>query len=373
MYKINRSSNDIVKLEEKLFKELHIREREHLQEWIAKNPEILGEELLIIQKEFDGFNDTQERLDLLAIDKDGGLVVIENKLDDTGRNVVWQALKYASYCSTLTTNQIVKIYQSFLDKWQKGEDAKQNLLDFLERNEEELLLNRKDQRIIFVANNYRKEVTSTVLWLLNHDIQVQCFRATPYAMGEDVFLQVEQIIPLPETKEFMIDAKEKEKEEQEKSKTVEQSELLLLKFWNVLKEKLAENQLDYLDRVSSKPHYSIGFWKGRGKFAFSIGRLNYRVELYFSDDESKVLFDAMASFKDNIQTEHDGLIEWERLDNKKASRIKFEMPKNVLESLNGKFNERQSWNQIVEWYAQAMNRFYGVLYPYWEKVQRNQQ
>ncbi len=64
-------------------------------------PESLGEELLIIQKEFDGFDETRERLDLLALDKQGSLVVIENKLDDSGRDVVWQALKYASYCSSL--------------------------------------------------------------------------------------------------------------------------------------------------------------------------------------------------------------------------------------------------------------------------------
>lgn len=372
MYKINKSSNNVVKLEQKLFKELQIREREHLQEWIAKNPEMLGEELLIIQKEFDGFNDTNERLDLLAIDKDGGLVIIENKLDDTGRNVVWQALKYASYCSTLTTNQILKIYQDYLDRWQQGEDAKQNLLDFLERSEEELLLNRNDQRIIFVANNYRKEVTSTVLWLLNHDIQVQCFRATPYSMGEEMFLQIEQIIPLPETKEFMIDAKEKEKEEQEKSKTVEQSEIQLLKFWNILKTKLAEHKLDYLDRVSSKPHYSIGFSKGRGRFGFCIGRLTYRVELYFSDDNDKALIDAMSQFKEEIQSKHNGIIEWERLENKKASRIKYEMPREVLDNLNGRFNEEQSWDQIVEWYSLAMKEFYKAVYPFWEKVQRDQ-
>lgn len=161
MYRIDKTSNNVVKLEQRLFKELKIREREHLQEWIAKNPEMLGEELLIIQKEFDGFNDTSERLDLLALDKEGGLVIIENKLDDTGRNVVWQALKYTSYCSTLTTSQIVKMYQSYLDKWGHGEDAKENLLDFLGGEEEELLLNRKDQRIIFVANHFRKEVTST--------------------------------------------------------------------------------------------------------------------------------------------------------------------------------------------------------------------
>ena len=51
MYQINRESNNIVQLEERLFTELGFRERENLQEWVAKNPEVLGEEPLIIQKE----------------------------------------------------------------------------------------------------------------------------------------------------------------------------------------------------------------------------------------------------------------------------------------------------------------------------------
>ena len=83
MYQINKIQNKITKLKECTFSELKFKEREHLQEW----------------KEFDGFNDTKERLDLLALDKQENLVVIENKLDDSGRDVTWQVIKYASYCS----------------------------------------------------------------------------------------------------------------------------------------------------------------------------------------------------------------------------------------------------------------------------------
>ena len=97
MYAVNKNSNDIQQIKTITFNEAGFKERQHLQEWIAKNPSCLGEELLIIQKEFAGFDDTKERLDLLALDKRGNLVIIENKLDDTGRDVVWQALKYVSY------------------------------------------------------------------------------------------------------------------------------------------------------------------------------------------------------------------------------------------------------------------------------------
>lgn len=74
MFLVNRSENRLHKLEEKRFSALNLREREHLQEWLAAQPDALGEELLIIQKEFDGFANTRERLDLLGLDKDGLLV-----------------------------------------------------------------------------------------------------------------------------------------------------------------------------------------------------------------------------------------------------------------------------------------------------------
>ncbi|MCY4261076.1 MAG: hypothetical protein OXC91_12550, partial [Rhodobacteraceae bacterium] len=102
MFRVNRSENRIAQLEEKRFSDFNLHEREHLQEWLVGQPDALGGELLIIQKEFDGFADTRERLDLLALGKDGQLVVIENKLDDSGRDVTWQALKYTAYVSSLT-------------------------------------------------------------------------------------------------------------------------------------------------------------------------------------------------------------------------------------------------------------------------------
>ena len=42
------------------------------------------------------------------MDKSGNLVIIENKLDDSGKDVTWQSLKYASYCSGLTKENIIK-------------------------------------------------------------------------------------------------------------------------------------------------------------------------------------------------------------------------------------------------------------------------
>ena len=371
MYRINRQENDIVQLEEKSFHELHFKEREHLQEWIAKNPQVLGggDDLLIIQKEFSGFNDTNERLDLLALDKEGRLVIIENKLDDSGRDVVWQALKYTSYCSTLSTSQIIKIYQEYLDRYSNNEDAKFNIMDFLSLEEDaDLLLNRQDQRIIFVANNFRKEVTSTVLWLLNHDIQVQCFKAKPYVMGDEVILQIEQIIPLPETQEFMIDAKEKQKEEVVKSKVVADSEAYLVEFWSSLKVEMTKHHSHYFDNVSAKPYYNLGFWKWEGQFNLVIGKHAIRVELYFLQDENKVLFDAMQDYKEQLEGQFNPPLVWQRLENRKASRIKYEMPLEQYKNLPSWKGDEEGKQARIRWFIESFDHFYKVIYPVWEKV-----
>ena len=83
----NKTTNEIEICEKTDFKSHVILERQHLEKWIEKNPDLLGEELLIITNEYDKFDKTKERLDLLALDKEGNVVVIELKRDDNRRRV----------------------------------------------------------------------------------------------------------------------------------------------------------------------------------------------------------------------------------------------------------------------------------------------
>ena len=84
-------------VEEVDFSALGLRERQDIQEWVAAHPDILGDDLLIIAKEFNAFDGTNERADLVGVDSEGAVVIIELKRDDSGADVHWQAVKYASY------------------------------------------------------------------------------------------------------------------------------------------------------------------------------------------------------------------------------------------------------------------------------------
>jgi len=368
MYIVDRENNRIKKINKVMFSDFGIKEREHLQEWIANEPDCLGEDLLIIQKEFDGFDDTRERLDLLALDKDGNLVIIENKLDDSGKDVVWQALKYTSYCSTLTTEQIIKIFQDYLASESVNDDAENLIMGFLGISDrEDLYLNRNDQRIIFIANNYRKEVTSTVTWLLKHDLQIQCFRVSPSEMDGDLILNIEQIIPQPDTEELMIRIKEKEKEGQRNINFTE-TQRRNVNFWTSFKKQFEDTGHNHLSKVSISNRQYMGFGKGPAQFNFVFGTNPgyYRVEMYFHHDEDKKHFDSLIKHKDDIERLLNQSVIWERLDDKKASRIKIEHSAEDWEDLKS-----GNWSEQFNWYIATFDEFYETIFPIWEEVRRN--
>ncbi|WP_305815718.1 DUF4268 domain-containing protein [Photobacterium leiognathi subsp. mandapamensis] len=360
MFKIDTESNRISRIETKRFIDLGFRERDHLQEWLANQPDALGEELLIIQKEFDGFDDTRERLDLLALDKDGNLVIIENKLDDTGRDVMWQALKYASYCSNLTKSQIVEIYQIYLNRYCNGGDAKSLLCEFLDAPDlSEVVLNSGiNQRLMLVAANFRKEVTSTALWLLNHDIQVQCFKVTPYAMAQDLFLNVEQIIPTPEAKELMIGMNAKEAEEKNTEAELKNRHRIRMAFWEQALEAMKSSQCDLFNNINpSKDHWlSAGSGVRSCPFSLIFGTREARVEFSMSRSEmveNKFIFDQLLERKAEIESSFRAELEWLRLDDKKASRIQYKK--------NFEGYDRENWPEIIEWMVKHMAMLEGAF------------
>jgi len=363
MFLIDKVNNKALSVESKKFRELAFGEKTHLQEWIADNPEILGEPLLIIQKEFSGWADTNERLDLLALDKDGKIVVIENKLDDSGRDVVWQALKYASYCATLKNEEIYAIYQKYLGK---SENAAEKIVEFLDS--EDVTLNPADdgQRINLVAANFRKEVLSTALWLQNHGIDITCVQVALYQDGERLYLDSEQVFPLKEAKELQIKLAEKRQEVVElKNSRQTACEDLHLEFWKTALPEL-QKKTKFYDNVNPSKKYWLHGKGGRGGVRFVVVFHNdyARVELYIdtgNKEKNKNIFHAFEKDKVRLENAFGEELCWEKLGDKRASRIKFE-----TENVN--INDRECWNEAIAFMTENIAKMYDVFKPELDKI-----
>jgi hypothetical protein len=87
-------------------------EEERLETWIEKDCSLLGLEVLIIGRQvrtpFAG------RIDLLAIDIHGDVLIIELKRHRTPREIVAQVLDYASWINQLSPRDVVEIANSYL-------------------------------------------------------------------------------------------------------------------------------------------------------------------------------------------------------------------------------------------------------------------
>lgn len=358
-FKIDTEGNSITPLTVRTFGELGFKERSNLQEWIAKEPSCLGEELLVIQKEFAGFSDTHERLDLLALDKQGSLVLIENKLDDTGRDLTWQALKYASYCASLSKENVRQIYQEFLDKTHPGADAKERMTEFLDADDyEEVTINRGfTQRIILIAANFRKEVTSTVLWLLNFKLRVQCFRVTPYSMGDQHFLDIEQIIPTKDVEDFMIGIADKSLDEAEGVAEEKNRHKVRREFWTEIIRAIS-GKTGLFQNISPSTSSWISAGSGVRGVGFNLvaSRTYGRAEVYIDRGdgaENTSIYNQLHAQKDAIEAAFGRDLTWEPLEGKRACRIKSEMAGNIF--------DRDQWPAMIDFMTDAMVRMESVF------------
>ena len=188
------------------FVDLQLKERFDIQEWVLNSPAILGEELLVVSTEFDRFDRTSERLDVLAIDRKGKLVVIELKRTATGTAAELQALRYAAFCSTFSLEDIAELYSRHLLAREElvipADEARDRIVDFVGNPSFHSLDDKP--RIILAAQEFPAEITATVLWLRSFGVDVTCVRLTPYRLGDQLVMDSHVLIPLPETKDFLV-------------------------------------------------------------------------------------------------------------------------------------------------------------------------
>jgi hypothetical protein len=206
MYKLDTDGKQLIPLTPKNFSDLGVMERFDIQEWIEKTPSVLGQELLVIAKELP--LPSGIRLDLLAIDKQANLVIIELKRDESGRDVEWQAIKYASYCSNFSPDDIFAYYAQYLQS--DTDEAQLSIEEFIDEEIDSL---NRNQQIILVAKEFHSDVVSAVLWLRDYGIEVKCIRLRPYVDSDgDLFITPDVIIPLPEAQDYLERKEAKQRE-----------------------------------------------------------------------------------------------------------------------------------------------------------------
>lgn len=266
------------KLTEVDIRELWKHEQYNFSEWLSKeeNIEMLSDEIGLtlteINKEvFVGCY----RCDLVAKDETTGIkTIIENQLEATNHDHLGKIITYAS-----------------------GLDA---------------------NVVIWIVKEAREEHRSAIEWLNNKttkDISFFLMEIRAYKIGDSLpapkFVIVEKPNDFVKTANTSIDSGELSKIQAER-----------LNFWNRFNEVLISRNKPFNVRKATTDHwYDVAL--GTSEAQISITLVNKTnsigIEIYINDN--KELFDKLHSLSEEIQNELGFCMDWQRLDNKKASRI----------------------------------------------------
>ena len=193
LYRLN--ANRLERLPEASFGDSGRTEHEQLHALLRDQPEVVEDGLLVIAEHFGDWSDGQ-RIDLLALDGSGRLVVIE-LMRDEGDHTELRALRNAAMVANMTFDQVVERHSDYLRSRGIARDARRTLVDFLEQEtSEEPEIESRRPRIVLVGSQFSADLTASVLWLIDSGIDLRCVRMRPYSGSDGVMLDIAQVIPL---------------------------------------------------------------------------------------------------------------------------------------------------------------------------------
>jgi hypothetical protein len=286
-------------------------EARHFTTWLEQHLEVLGErlgiELTVVQREkaVGEFN-----VDLLCEDGNGQAVIIENQLERTDHDHLGKLLTY--------------------------------------------LVNLDAHTAIWVTGEPRVEHQKVIDWLNENTAADLAFFL--------VKVETVRIADSPAAPLFTVLAgpDEQVKELGEKKKEWAERHVKRMEFWKALLDRSKEKTKLFAN-ISPGRYYWLGTGAGKSGVTFNyvISTDGGGVELYIDHDHetgagNKAIFDALAAQKAEIEREFGGPLEWERLDDKRASRIRKRFA-------NGGLYRPETWPTLQDEMIQAMVRLNDVL------------
>ena len=288
---------NIGKLTEVDVRELWKHEQYYFSNWLAKEEnleylnDIIGLTLTDVDKEvYVG----PYRCDIVAKDETSGItVIIENQLEGTNHDHLGKIITYAS-----------------------GLNAKV---------------------MIWIVKEAKEEHRAAIEWLnnnTNNDVNFFLIEIHAYKIGNSDPAPKFEVVEKPN--DFVKRSKVKTDDSD-----LNKSQGERLAFWEQFNQVVIARGKPFNLRKATTDHwYDVAMGTSDAHIAIDLVNKDSRivVECYISDN--KDLFDTFADHKDEIETELGFELIWDRLDGKKASRIKYR-----IEGLN--FDDHSNYNELM--------------------------
>jgi hypothetical protein len=296
-------------------KSVWLYEAQTFTPWLAENLDLLGDALGIGELELKSTEVPagEFRLDILAEDANGNLVLIENQFGKTDHGHLGQLITY-------------------------------------------MASQRKDTTAIWIAEKVRDDHRAAIDWLnatTTDGFDFFAVEVEALKIGDSDPAPFFRVVAKPNNWSRAVDAKVAAEQ------YLAQRHILRMSYWNSFSEFLKSRDTTFSVRKDNKDSWHE-FKTGRSWFVISA-TLNAQkkrvgVELYIHRDPHKNAIRALEKDRTAIEQEIGAALEWQELPGKKASRI-------VLYRNDVDLANEGVYNDIHEWMLDKMQRFRKVFGP----------
>lgn len=343
-----------------------IRERTDLQRLLRARIDAVIPDVMVVSEEYGDWDESLRRIDLLGIDREANLVVIELKRTKDGGHMELQALRYAAMVSGLSFEGLVAAHREYRSRVGLDGDAESAILEFLGWGDSRTGAFAVDVRIVLVSAEFSKELTTTVLWLLERDLDIRCVRIRPYRLGAELVLDIQQIVPLPEAADYQVQIRKRAQGE----RAVVDEQNIKRRFWTKLLERARVRTNLHAEIAPSDVNWVAVSSGIRGlPLTYFSRQHEAQVELYIdrgtsSEEENRQIFDMIFAKREEIEAAFGGVIEWQDLPGKRACRVR------SLVAAGGYRTSEDRWPEVHDAMIDAMIRFERALRPQLDAVKR---
>ncbi len=329
------------------------KEVNDLEVWIKSNSEILGKDIFIIGEQV---MTKRGPLDFLGIDRSGNLIIVELKRDQLHRDVLAQAVDYASDLASWDQEKLNDLCERYTGK-NIGE-CLEEYFDLENETIEEISIN-KFQKILLVGTGVDESLQRMVEWLSdNYDVSINVLilKYTKTKSGDEIIAKTT----------IISEDVEQEKSQRHQRKIYAERHILRKEFWTKLLKQIKE-RTNLFNNISPGIYSWIG--TGAGKSGISYNFVIYNnfggIDIYLDRGKdyaepniNKKRFDKLISQKEEIEGKFGKKLSWERLDDKRASRIALR-----FKGLGGLKN-KENWGKIHQDMINNMIRLEEVFRDY---------
>ncbi len=284
--------------------------------WLERNIDVLNEVLDIQLTSVEREKSVGElRVDLLAEDKDGNHVVIENQLGRSDHNHLGKLVTYRAVLGAKVA--------------------------------------------IWIVADPRPEHITAVTWLNQAtDAEFYLLKVEAIRIGDSAPAPLISLIVGPSEEAKEVGSTIREWAERDKKR---------YEFWSQLLER-ARSQTPLHSSVSPRRYHYVGTSAGKAGlgFAYVIREHEAQVELYIDrgrgrEDENRQIFQRLREARRDIEGAFGEPLEWQELEGKRAFRICKVLP-------IGGWKDEHKWPEIQEAMIDAMIRLERALRPHIDKL-----